>query len=522
MISPTSVIGTEKYMSTIIEMRGINKRFGDVQANNNANISVEEGSVHSIVGENGAGKTTLMNILYGLYQADSGDIFVNGKKVAIKDPSVAIENGIGMIHQHFKLIPAMTVAENVMLGSEPRKAGIFLDLKKLNGITKDLSEQYGLAVDPEALVEDISVGIRQRVEILKALFRKVNILILDEPTALLTPQETEDLFRIIMKLRDDGKTILFISHKLKEIMQISDRVTVMRDGHVIDTVEKKNTSEVELARLMVGRDVFLRNAPPAKNIGDVILKVENISAVSEIHHRPVLNNVSFDVRAGEVLGIAGIDGNGQTELVRALIGLQKLTEGKIYLHNDDITRLPVRDMRGAGIGVIPEDRLEEGLVIDFDVQENLCLGLQRSEPFSKNGIFDWKAVEANANELVEKFDIRTPNLDLHARLLSGGNQQKVIVAREIFHAPDTIIASQPTRGLDIAATDFVHEELIRQRDTGKAILLLSLSLEEVMLLSTRIAVIYKGKIVAIVDKEKATAEDLGLMMLGGSYEHIPV
>ena len=508
-------------MSTIIEMRGINKRFGDVQANDNASIKIEKGTVHSIVGENGAGKTTLMNILYGLYQADSGEIFVNEKKVKIDDPSAAIRNGIGMIHQHFKLIPAMTVAENVMLGDEPRKAGIFLDLKRLNGITKELSEKYGLAVDPTAMVEDISVGIQQRVEILKALYRNVKILILDEPTALLTPQESEDLFKIIDKLRDNGNTILFISHKLKEIMQISDRVTVMRDGHVVGTVEKKDTSEVDLARMMVGRDVFLKNAPPPKKIGEAVLKVENISAVSEIHHRPVLRNVSFDVRSGEILGIAGIDGNGQSELVRALIGLQKLTKGKIFLHDQEITHLSTRDMRESGIGVIPEDRLKQGLVIDFDVQENLCLGLQRNENFSKNGRFDWKSVTSNANNLVEKFDIRTPSIFQLARLLSGGNQQKVIVAREIFHAPDMIIAAQPTRGLDIAATDFVHEQLVAQRDQGKAVLLLSLSLEEVMLLSTRIAVIYKGEIVAIVDKDKATAEDLGLMMLGGSYEHIP-
>ncbi len=508
-------------MSTIIAMRGINKRFGDVQANKDAAIAVEAGTVHSIVGENGAGKTTLMNILYGLYQADSGEIFVNGKKADIDDPSSAIANGIGMIHQHFKLISAMTVAENVMLGNEPRKAGVFLDSKKLNGQTRDLSDQYGLAVEPEDMVEDITVGIRQRVEILKALYRKVNILILDEPTALLTPQETEDLFRIINKLREDGKTILFISHKLKEIMQISDRVTVMRDGHVVDTVEKKNTSEVDLARMMVGRDVFLRSAPPAKEIGEIILKVENLSAVSEIHHRSVLHDISFDIRAGEILGIAGIDGNGQSELVRALIGLQKLNAGRILLRGKEITHLSTKEMREAGIGVIPEDRLAEGLVINFDIQENLCLGLQRNEEFSKNGFFDWNSVKSNADKLVKKFDIRTPSINLEARLLSGGNQQKVIVAREIFHAPDMIIAAQPTRGLDIAATDFVHEELIRQRDLGKAVLLSSLSLEEVMLLSTRIAVIYKGEIVAIVDQDEATAEDLGLLMLGGSYEHIP-
>jgi len=507
-------------MATILEMRGITKRFGDVLANDHVEFKVEQGSVHSIVGENGAGKTTLMNILYGLYQADTGEILVNEEEVIIKSPSDAIRLGIGMIHQHFKLIPAMTVAENVMLGNEPRKNPFMLDLKELNNQTQRLSDQYGLAVDPESLVEDISVGIRQRVEILKALYRKANLLILDEPTALLTPQETEDLFRIIHRLRTDGKTILFISHKLKEIMEISDRVTVMRDGKVVDTVEKADTSEVDLARLMVGRDVFLKTAPPSKKIGDVILKAENLSAINEFN-RSVLINVNFEVRSGEILGIAGIDGNGQSELVRALIGLQKLTEGKIYLRGKEITGLPVKEIRDAGIGVVPEDRLIEGLIVDFDVQENLCLGQQRNEPFSKNGLFNWEAVSSNAEKLVEKFDIRTPNIEHSARLLSGGNQQKVIVAREIFHAPEMMIAAQPTRGLDIAATDFVHEELIKHRDLDKAVLLLSLSLEEIMLLSTRIAVIYKGEIVSVVNKEDTTSEALGLLMLGGSYEHIP-
>ncbi len=507
-------------MAYILELRDICKHFGNVLANDHVNIKVEKGTVHSIVGENGAGKTTLMNILYGLYQQTSGDVLIDGKVVKIESPADAIELGIGMIHQHFKLIPAMTVAENVMLGEEPVTGTLFLDMKKLNKQTRELSDQYGLAVDPTSLVSDISVGIRQRVEILKALYRNANILILDEPTALLTPQETEDLFRIIERLRKDGKTILFISHKLKEIIQISDNVTVLRDGKVIDTVAKKDTGEVQLARLMVGRDVFLKPAAPAKNIGEPILRVENLTAVN-IFHRKVLNDISFDVRAGEVLGFAGIDGNGQTELVKALIGLQPLTRGKISLRDREITHLSVKKMRGAGIGVIPEDRLKEGLVEDFSVQENLCLGLQRVEPFSKGGFIDWNCVRDNANQLVEKFDIRTPNIDHKARLLSGGNQQKVIVAREIFHAPDTIIAAQPTRGLDIAATDFVHEQLIMQRDAGKAVLLFSLSLDEIMLLSTRIAVIYKGAIVTIVNKDETTPENLGLMMLGGSYEHIP-
>ncbi|RJQ40460.1 MAG: ABC transporter ATP-binding protein [Anaerolineaceae bacterium] len=507
-------------MAYILELHDICKHFGNVLANDHVNLKVEKGTVHSIVGENGAGKTTLMNILYGLYKQTSGEIIIDGKKANIESPSDAIELGIGMIHQHFKLIPAMTVAENVMLGEEPIKAKLFLDINKINESTRDLSDKYGLAVNPKSMVEDISVGIRQRVEILKALYRNANILILDEPTALLTPQESEDLFRIIERLRKDGKTILFISHKLKEIMQISDNITVLRDGKVVDTVEKSKTNEVQLARLMVGRDVFLKPAPKPKKIGEPILKVENISAVNEYHH-PVLKDVSFEVRSGEVLGVAGVDGNGQTELVKALIGLQPLTHGKIILHDNEITHLSVKKMRAAGIGVIPEDRLREGLVEDFSVQENLFLGLQRIMPFSTGTMINWSAVHKNADSLVKTFDIRTPNIEHKARLLSGGNQQKIIVAREIFHAPDTIIAAQPTRGLDIAATDFVHDQLIKQRDAGKAVLLFSLSLDEIMLLSTRIAVIYKGSIVAIVNKDDVTPEDLGLMMLGGSYEHIP-
>jgi len=507
-------------MSKILEMRGICRRFETVVANDNVDLTVEKGTVHAIIGENGAGKTTLMNILYGLYREDAGEIFIDGQQVDTSNPSIAIDHGIGMIHQHFKLIPAMTVAENVMLGMEPTKGRIFLDLKQLNERTREISQQYGLAVEPEALVENISVGIRQRVEILKALYRRANILILDEPTALLTPQESEDLFTIIRRLCVDGKTILFISHKLKEIMEISDRITVMRDGKVVRTLNKKDTNQVELARLMVGRDVFLKPAPPSKKIGEAILEVEALSAVNEFH-RQVLKDVSFEVKSGEILGVAGVDGNGQTELVRALIGLQPVTNGKISLRGKEITRLPVKKMRDAGIGVVPEDRLKEGLIEDFDVQQNLCLGLQRNKPFANGMFISWDAIRENARQLVDKFDIRTPSIEHPARLLSGGNQQKVIVAREIFHAPDTILAAQPTRGLDIAATDFVHGELIQQRDAGKAVLLVSLSLDEIMLLSTRIAVIYKGEIVKIVNKDETTPEDLGLMMLGGTYEHIP-
>lgn len=504
-------------MSNILEIREICKRFGDVIANDHISVSIEKGIIHAIVGENGAGKTTLMNIIYGLYQEDLGEIFFEGKKVTIKNPSDAIKLGIGMIHQHFNLIPAMTVAENVMLGMEPTKGKVFLDKKEIINRSHELSKEYGLAIEPSVLVEDISVGIRQRVEILKVLHRQVKLLILDEPTALLAPQETADLFKTINILRDDGITIVFISHKLKEIMEISDRISVLRDGKLVNTFEKSETDEVQLAQSMVGRDVFLKPAPPSKKIGEPILSVKDLTAVNA-NNQTVLNNVSFDVRAAEILGIAGIDGNGQTELVRALIGIQKITGGTIKLREKEITYLPVRKMRGSGIGVIPQDRMEEGLVVDFDVKENLFIGLQRNQPFSNGFTINWKFVQQNAKELVKRFDIRTPDINHSVKLLSGGNQQKVIVAREIFHAPDTIVAAQPTRGLDIAATDFVHEQLITQRDEGKAILLLSLSLEEIMLLSTRIAVIYKGTIASIVDREEAKTEDIGLMMLGGTYE----
>lgn len=506
-------------MTVLLEMHGIYKRFGDVRANNDVNLSVESGTVHSIVGENGAGKTTLMNILYGLYRADAGKVFIDGKEVTISNPSDAIRLGIGMVHQHFNLIPAMTVAENVMLGMEPTIGKIFLDNKRIIKETQELSDRYGLAVDPEEMVENIPVGIRQRVEILKVLIRKAKIMILDEPTALLTPQETEDLFKIINYLRKDGKTILFISHKLKEIMEISDRITVMRDGRVVDTVENQNTNEAELARMMVGRDVFLKPALPPKKIGSPLLQVTNLSAVNEFQ-RPVLQDVTFEVNSGEILGVAGVDGNGQSELVRALIGLQPITDGSILLKGKDITHLSVGERREEGIGVIPEDRLKEGLIDGFEVQENLILGLQRNPPFSNGKILYWEKINGNADKLIKMFDIRTPGREQDVKFLSGGNQQKTIVARELSHAPEMIIAAQPTRGLDIASTDFVHEQLVKQRDAGKAILLFSLSLDEILLLSTRIAVIFKGSIVSIVDKDKTTPENLGLMMLGGEYEHI--
>jgi general nucleoside transport system ATP-binding protein len=500
-------------MGTILEMRGMTKCFGDLVANDNVDLTVEEGTVHSIIGENGAGKTTLMNILYGLYTANSGQIILRGSPVHIRNSSDAIDLGIGMIHQHFKLVPVMTVAENVTLGMEPRRFNIFLDHRKRIEQTQAISTQYGLRVDPKNFIADCPVGIQQRVEILKALYHKANILILDEPTALLTPQESTELFEIIRLLCKDGKTILFISHKLKEIMEISDWITVLRDGKVVGTVAKKDTNEVGLARMMVGRDVFLRPAPTPKKIGEKVLEVENVSAIN-IFGTQVLKDISFDVRQGEILGIAGVDGNGQTELVRALIGLQHLSEGKISHKGKNIANLPVSEIRDSGLGVIPEDRLNEGLILDFRVEENLFLGLQIHSPFSRNGVINWKLVGENAHQLIDQFSIRPSDKDQIVKLMSGGNQQKVIVARELSHSPDILIAAQPTRGLDIAATDFVHGQLINQRDLGRGILLFSLSLDEIFLLSNRIAVMHKGEIVKILERNETTPEEVGLLMLG--------
>ena len=500
-------------MSTILEMRGVCKRFGDVLANDHIDLQVEAGSVHSIVGENGAGKTTLMNILYGLYNADSGEIRVRGEPVRINSPLDAIRLGIGMIHQHFKLVLNMTVADNVMMAMEPVRWGFLLDRRRMREETRAISDRYGLQVDPDATVSDISVGLRQRVEILKALYRKVDLLILDEPTALLTPQEVVELFEVIGRLRADGKTILFISHKLKEVMEISDRVTALRNGKVVGTVEKKDTSEVELAQMMVGRDVFLKPAPPPKAIGEPILRVEGLNAVNN-YGVPVLRNVSFEVRAGEILGIAGVDGNGQSELVRALLGLQPVRSGRILIGGQDLTNASTSASRQAGIGAIPEDRLGEGLISDFQVDENLILGVHGQPPLSQRGLLNLGQIAENSKRLIQQYDIRPPDRKMYAKLLSGGNQQKIIVAREISRAPQLLVAAQPTRGLDIAATDFIHEQLIRQRDAGKAILLVSLFLEEILLLSNRIAVMYHGEIVGLLQREAATAEQIGRMMLG--------
>ncbi len=503
-------------MPNVVEMRNITKAFPGVVANDNVNFSLEKGEIHVLLGENGAGKTTLMNQLYGLYQPTSGEIYINGKLVDVKDPNVAIGFGVGMVHQHFMLVEPFTVAENIILGTEP-KDGLKLDMATAVADVQKISEQYGLSVDPNAKIQDISVGMQQRVEILKALYRGAEILILDEPTAVLTPQEIEELGVILRELASQGKSIILITHKLKEVMAMSDRVTVIRRGKVIDTLDTETTDTDGLAELMVGRKVKLVVDKDEKEAGDVVLSVENLQALDN-RNIPALKGVSFDVKHGEIFAIAGVDGNGQSELIEVITGLRKATNGKILLKGNDITSAPTRNIIDAGVSHIPEDRHKRGLVLTHTLAENSVLGDHLKEPYSRKGILDYELIHKHCLELIEEFDVRTPNEKVEARSLSGGNQQKLIVARELVRNPELLIASQPTRGVDVGAIEFIHKRLVEQRDQGKAVLLVSLELDEVMALADRIAVIYDGQIVGIVKGESATEKELGIMMAGGKVE----
>jgi len=500
-----------------VEMRKITKQFPLVFANDDVSFTVQKGEIHALVGENGAGKTTLMNILYGLLRSDSGTIAVNGQDVNFSDPGDAIDHGIGMVHQHFMLIPPLTVAENVVLGKEPSRRG-FVDGARANQIVRDLSNQYGLRVDPTARVETLSVGIEQRIEIIKVLYRGAEILILDEPTAVLTPQEVEELFEILWSLKTQGKTIIFITHKLQEVMAISDMVTVMRRGKVVGRVATKATSKSEIATMMVGREVLFRVERGLAHPGADVLKVENLHALNN-KRLPALRGVSFTVRQGEILGIAGVEGNGQTELVEVLTGLRKAEQGQVYLDATAITNLSPQLVRERGIGHIPEDRHRRGLVLDFTVAQNMVLGIHYRPPFVKRlGFFDvinFAPIKEKAARLIAEFDVRPPDQENLAGNLSGGNQQKVIVAREFDQNPKLMVAAQPTRGLDVGSTEFIHQRLIQARDASKAVLLISADLEEILSLSDRIAVIYEGQIVGVLNPEEATEERLGLMMTGG-------
>lgn len=497
----------------VVEMRGITKRFPGIVANDNISLSVKKGEIHALLGENGAGKSTLMNILFGLYQPDEGEILINEQPVKITSPNVANELGIGMVHQHFMLVEKFTVAENIVLGNEP-KNGLQIDMKKAVQEVERLSHQYGLKVDPHAKIEQISVGMQQRVEILKTLYRGAEILIFDEPTAVLTPQEISELIEIMHNLVKEGKTIILITHKLKEIMAVCDSVTIIRRGKVIDSLEVKDTNPDELAAKMVGREVNFRVDKAEAQPKEPILVVENVTAKG---NRGVnaLNGISFEVRAGEILGIAGVDGNGQSELIEALTGLRKISEGRILLNGKDISNQSPRAISEAGLSHIPEDRHKRGLILDFTMSENMVLETYFHPAFNKNGFLDYGAIDKHAARLIEEFDVRTPSIHTLARALSGGNQQKAIIAREVDKNPDLLIAAQPTRGLDVGAIEFIHRRLVEQRDKGKAVLLLSLELDEILNLADRIAVIYEGKIVGIVDAKKTNEQELGLMMSGG-------
>ena len=502
-----------------IEMLNITKRFPGIVANDNITLQLKKGEIHALLGENGAGKSTLMSVLFGLYRSEEGVIKKDGRVVEIKDPNDANALGIGMVHQHFKLVECFTVLDNIIMGVEPCRHG-FLQKAEAREKVLALSEKYGLRVDPDALVEDITVGMQQRTEILKMLYRENEILIFDEPTAVLTPQEIEELMQIMRNLAAEGKSILFISHKLNEIMAVADRCSVLRKGKYIGTVNIQDTTREELSRMMVGRDVeFVVHKEPAKP-GKTILEVEDMTVASKTHGNNAVKNASFNVRAGEIVCIAGIDGNGQTELVYGLTGLEPLKGGKITLEGQDITRAPIRKRNTMGISHIPEDRHKHGLVLDYTLEDNMVLQRYFEPEFvSKAGFLKRKAIRDYAGRLIEQYDVRSGQGPVTvARSMSGGNQQKAIVAREIDKDPELLIAVQPTRGLDVGAIEYIHKQIVAQRDAGKGVLLVSLELDEVMALSDRILVMYEGEIVGQLDPKITTVEELGLYMAGAKRE----
>jgi len=495
-----------------VEMQNIRKVFPGVVANDNVSLSVEEGEIHALVGENGAGKTTLMNVLYGLYHSDGGSIKVLGQLVHIRKNADAIRLGIGMVHQSFKLVSSFTVTENITLGAEPA-TGLFVDRKKARASVLEMSERFGLKADPDAHIRDLPVGVQQRVEILKTLYRNADILILDEPTAVLTPQETRELFGVIRSLVRDGKTVIFITHKLREVMEISDRVTVMRDGRVVGTLQTSETNPRELARMMVGREVLLRVQKEKAKPGDVVLRVEGLK-VRDNRNLLAVRGVSLEVRQGEILGIAGVEGNGQRELVEGIIGLRPAVGGTIWVNGTQIGHLPVRGRRERGVACVPEDRYVRGLALGATVEENLMVTCYFKEPMSRGSLLDLKAIGNHAKEAITTFDVRTTGKDVPAYTLSGGNLQKVVLARELSGHPELLIVAQPTRGLDIGSIEFVHQRIVDARNRGTAVLLVSAELEEVMSLSDRIAVLYEGQIVGTIDADEATEDGLGLWMAG--------
>ncbi|VQF74203.1 ABC transporter ATP-binding protein [Streptococcus pneumoniae] len=498
----------------VIEMRDITKVFGGFVANDKINLHLRKGEIHALLGENGAGKSTLMNMLAGLLEPTSGEIAVNGQVVNLDSPSKAASLGIGMVHQHFMLVEAFTVAENIILGSELTKNGV-LDIAGASKEIKALSERYGLAVDPSAKVADISVGAQQRVEILKTLYRGADILIFDEPTAVLTPSEIDELMAIMKNLVKEGKSIILITHKLDEIRAVSDRVTVIRRGKSIETVEIAGATNADLAEMMVGRSVSFKTEKQASKPKEVVLSIKDL-VVNENRGVPAVKNLSLDVRAGEIVGIAGIDGNGQSELIQAITGLRKVESGSIELKGDSIVGLHPRQITELSVGHVPEDRHRDGLILEMMISENIALQTYYKEPHSKNGILNYSNITSYAKKLMEEFDVRAASELVPAAALSGGNQQKAIIAREIDRDPDLLIVSQPTRGLDVGAIGYIHKRLIEERDNGKAVLVVSFELDEILNVSDRIAVIHDGKIQGIVSPETTNKQELGVLMAGGN------
>jgi ABC-type uncharacterized transport system ATPase subunit len=502
-------------MERALELRGIVKTYGELRANDGVDLVVTWGQVHALLGENGAGKSTLMNVVYGLTSPDAGEIVFDGKPVTIHGPQDAIALGIGMVHQHFMLIPPLTVAENIILGREITRPRGWIDVDAASAVVAELSARYGLDVPPRARVQELSVGVQQRVEILKALYRGARLLILDEPTAVLTPQETKGLFEIVHNLTKAGNAVIFITHKLAEVMEIADQITVMRRGKVVDSTTPKQSSQADLARMMVGRPVLLRVEKQPAKPGEVRLKVENL-VVADDRRQQAVNGISLEVRAGEILGIAGVEGNGQNELVDAISGLRTAREGQVLIAGRDFTRRSTRLRLREGLSVIPADRHKEGIILELPISDNLVLEDYDRSPFARWIVRNLRAVTEYANRLIKQFDIRTTGPDALGGSLSGGNQQKVVVARELGTEPTVLVACQPTRGIDVGSIEFIHQQIVAQRDKGLAVLLVSSELDEVLSLSDRIAVIYRGRIVALLDGADADRDQIGLLMAGGA------
>jgi len=508
---------TNKDAAVVLEAKGVTKRFPGVLANDHIDLVLHQGEILALLGENGAGKSTLMNILYGLYHPDEGEIWIKGEKVELQGPRDAIDRGVGMVHQHFQLVPVMSVAENVVLGSEIVRAGDRLDIHEARKQVMELSEQYGLKVDPRAVIEDLSVGMQQRVEILKALYRHADILILDEPTAVLTPQEADELFKVMRNLTDRGVSIIFITHKLREVLAVADRIGVLRRGKMVGTASPEGADESSLASLMVGREVILQVEKSEAHPGQAMLQVENL-VVYDDRKQVSVEGISLEVRSGEVLGIAGVQGNGQRELVEALTGLRSAESGIVRLDGENIVNETARQITELKVAHIPEDREKYGLVMSYSIADNMVLNQYYEPPFSRRGVLNHDAIRENGEQLVTKYDVRTPSVMSSAGSLSGGNKQKVIVAREFSRPVKLLIANQPTRGLDVGSIEFIHQQIILQRDEGVAVLLVSAELDEILGLADRVAVIFDGKIVKTLPVAEATKERIGLLMAGSETE----